>query len=40
MTTPRVISLDVTYLVTEALLLPDPERTLAREDEEPDVTAV
>ncbi|WP_440709889.1 putative quinol monooxygenase [Herbiconiux sp. YIM B11900] len=27
MTTPRVISLDVTYLVTEALLLPDPERS-------------
>lgn len=29
MTTPRVISLDVTYLVTEALLLPDPERSRA-----------
>jgi quinol monooxygenase YgiN len=27
MNTPRLISLDVTYLVTEALLLPDPERS-------------
>lgn len=43
MTTPRVVSLDVTYLVTEALLLPDPERSrpaLARDDDEPGTTAV
>jgi quinol monooxygenase YgiN len=43
MNTPRVISLDVTYLVTEALRLPDPERsrpTQGQADGEPGTTAV
>ncbi|MGD8194147.1 putative quinol monooxygenase [Herbiconiux sp. P18] len=42
MTTPRLISLDVTYLVTEALLRPDPERSRparGRSDDEPDTTS-
>ena len=43
MTAPRLITLDVTYLVTEALLLPDPERSRpaqGRSDGEPGALAV
>ena len=43
MTTPRLVSLDFTYLVTEALLLADPERARpapGRADDEPGTTAV